>query len=156
MSRTCIATATTSLVLLGLLSGCGGATNNVNVQSDGTVNVNTSEGTAKIGAQSMPENWPSDIPAYPGATVSYSTAVNPQNGKPGMAVALMTKDDAKTVTEYYKKELAGNGWTVDSVLGGAGTSIFSARKAGSMASFLIQGDKDQTTITMAIETGAQQ
>lgn len=151
MSKSPLRTLLSSVALLGLLSACGSS--NIGMNTDGTMDITTQEGTAKIGTQTMPENWPTDVPTYPNATVSYSTLVNSQTGKPGMAVALTTEDETQAVTDYYKKELSANGWTVDAAMVGAGTSIFSARKDNRTASFLIAGAEGQTTITMAVETG---
>lgn len=136
--------------MLGLLSGCGGSTD-VDVNMDGTMDVETEEGTAKIGAQSLPEDWPEDAPAYPGSTISYSASMNPQTGEPGMAVVLSTGDTVSAAATYYKTELASRGWSVDTAMEAGGTSIFSATKEGSVLSLLIAGAEGQTTITIAIE-----
>ncbi len=140
-----------SLAVLGLLAGCGGNAD-VDVNMDGTMEVETEEGTAKMGSQSLPEGWPDYAPAYPGSTVSYAAAVNAQTGKPGMAVVLSTTDTMPTAAAYYKTELASRGWTVDTAMEAGGTSIFSATKEGSTLSLLIASAEGQTTITMAIET----
>ncbi len=150
MTRRTIATFISSFAMLGLLSGCGNDTD-VDVNMDGTMEVETEEGTATIGGQSLPEGWPDDAPAYPGSTISYSASMNPETGKPGMAVVLSTNAPVATAATYYKTELASRGWSVDTAMEAGGTSIFSATKEGSVLSLLIAGAEGQTTITMAIE-----
>ena len=141
-----------SAFLLGLLAGCGNP-DGIDVNSDGSMDVETEEGSARIGTQSMPADWPEDVPSYPGATVSYSASMNPQTGKPGMAVVLASTDAIAKVAAYYKTELASRGWTVDTAMEATGTSIFSAKKDDRTISLLIAEADGQTTITMAIETG---
>ncbi len=150
MSQKSVVTLLSSLTILGLLSGCGNNAD-VDVLMDGAMEVETEEGTAKMGSQSLPEGWPDDAPAYPGSTVSYSATVNPQTGKPGMAVVLSTTDTMPVAAAYYKTELASRGWTVDTAMEAGGTSIFSATKEGSTLSLLIASAEGQTAITMAIE-----
>ncbi|MSR67833.1 hypothetical protein EXS65_03360 [Candidatus Peribacteria bacterium] len=145
-------TIVSSLALLGLLSACG-SSNDVDVNLDGSMDNETEEGTAKIGAQDMPSDWPEDAPgAYPGSTVSYSASMDPETGKPDMAIVSTTADNTATVTTHYKTELAAKGWTVGTRMEGAGTSIFSATKDTRTMSLLITGTgQGQTTVTMAIE-----
>ncbi len=150
MTKRSIAALVTSFAMLGLLSGCGSDAD-VDVNMDGTMDIETEEGTAKIGAQSLPEGWPGDAPIYPGSAISYSASMNPQTGEPSMAVVLSTKDTVSAAATYYKTELASKGWSVDTAMEAGGTSIFSATKEGSVLSLLIAGAEGQTTITMAIE-----
>jgi hypothetical protein len=154
MTHKYVSTLLSSFTVLGLLSGCGNSSD-VDVQSDGTMDIEVEGGTAKVGTQSMPSNWPEDVPAYPGATVSYSTSVNPQTGTPGMAVMLLTPDTLEAAATYYKTELAAQGWTVESSLEAAGTSLFSATKDQRTASVMINASEGQTAITVAIELGEE-
>ncbi len=154
MSRTSAGTLISSFAALALLSGCG-STTSVKTNVDGSMKVNTSEGTATIGTQSMPADWPEDAPTYPGSTVAYSASTNPETGKPTLAVVLSTKDTMAAAATYYKTELASRGWKVDTAMEAGGTSIFSATKEGRTISLLIASAEGQTTITMAIEKGEQ-
>ena len=137
------------LVLSVLLAGCGSASQ-VNVGINGDMHVTTSEGTATMG-NTVPSDWPSDAPIYAGAQVTYSASVNPETGKPGMALILTTGATPEVAAAYYKKELVAQGWKVDTAMEAAGTSIFSAKKDSRMISLLITNTQGQTTITMSIE-----
>ena len=137
------------LALTALFAGCGSGPQ-VTIGTNGAMHVVTSEGTATMG-QTVPSDWPSDVPVYGGATVTYSASVNPQTGKPGMAIVLTTTDAMATVATYYKTELASRGWAVQSALESAGNSIFSAVKDNRTVSLLIAGAEGQTTITIGIE-----
>ncbi len=132
-----------------LLSACGGSTNGVTTNMDGTVNVTTSEGTATT-SHTVPSDWPSDAPIYAGATVQYSASVNPVDGKAGHALVLMTTDSAATVFAYYASELAAQGWKVDSTMNGGTTMITSATKDARTLSLMAAESEGQTAITIAV------
>lgn len=128
---------------------------NVDIKADGSMDVKTKEGTATIGSNKVPDGWPKEIAVYPGATISYSAAVNPDTGKPGMAIVMMSTDDVTTVAAYYKKEAAAAGWTLGQSMETAGTTILTATKGGMTASFMITGVENQTSIAIGVETGAE-
>ena len=98
----------------------------------------------------MPGDWPEDVKAYAGATVTYSASVNAQTGEPGMAVVLMSTDDVATVAAHYNKELAAAGWTMGESMEASGTSILSGTKDDRVVSLMITGAEGQTAITIAI------
>lgn len=122
----------------------------VDVKADGSMEIQTDEGTATIGGGAMPSGWPEDVKAYAGATVTYSASMNAQTGEPGMAVVLMSTDDVATVAAYYKKELAAAGWTMGESMEASGTSILSGTKDDRVVSLMITGAEGQTAITIAI------
>lgn len=122
----------------------------VDMKGDGSMEIKTDDGTATIGGGEMPENWPEDVKAYSGATITYSATVNPQTGEPGMAVVLMSTDAVATIAAHYKEELTASGWDMGESMEAAGTSILSGTKDDRVVSLMVTGAEGQTAITIAI------
>lgn len=153
-----------SLGLATLLAACGrggteraieraieeetGENAEVDVRTDGSVKVETEDGTFQTG-NTLPADWPTDVPVYAGATVQYSASVT-ETGQPGSAAVLMTTDSAAQVASYYKKALKENGWTVESTIEAQGTTIFSATKDDRVVSFMSASAQGATTITLGV------
>ncbi len=130
-----------------------GGNADVEIQADGQMRVETDEGTYTAGGGEVPADWPKDAPTYPDATVSYSASVNPTTGKAGSALVLVTTDDVKAVTDYYKKMLETNGWTISATMEAGATTVMGASKDDRTLSLSISGGQGQTSITMGIEKG---
>ena len=124
------------------------------VSDDGkSMHVQTSEGSMDIGNNTLPSDWPTDVPTYTGAQVVYSASVNPQTGQPGQAVVLQTTDSAQNVADFYKATLKKNGWNVTGTMQGGGTSVMTATKADRSVTVAISAAGELTSITLAIENG---
>ena len=148
------------LVMLGGF-GCGQAmvplvTNGrANISGDGkTMNVKTEDGTAEWGANKLPDNWPTDAPVYPGATVQFSAAANPTDGKAGATVMLQTPDSGPTAYEYYKKELVSQGWKVEGNYQAGNTAMINATKEKKVIVVTVStsGNDQPTAISVSVET----
>ena len=123
----------------------------VKVNSDGTMDIKTDDGTFSMG-KDLPKDWPTDVPSYAGATITYSAAANPTDTeKAGMALILSTTDDSVTVTKFYEAELKSNGWKITNTMQGGGTTIMTAEKDERQLSLAISESDDQTGITIAVE-----
>ena len=165
MNRTPLLRFLCCLFALAMLAACGtniaekamekaiedetGGSADVDVRADGSMEVTTEEGTFQTG-NSMPEDWPKDVPVYAGATVQFSGTASPENGQRGSAVVLVTADSATDVAAFYKETLKENGWTVQSTMEAQGTIIFSAEKDDRVFSFLTTTAEGMTTITMGV------
>ncbi len=126
----------------------------VKIGEDGAMEFTTSEGTLSTG-NAVPADWPTDVPAYPGAVVQYSASVNSADGKKGSALILMTLDDVQKVSDYYKDELASQGWASAQVMQAGGTTIMSMTKDDRTLSLAIAGSDGKTNITFGIEGKAE-
>ena len=115
-----------------------------------TMQVTTSEGTFTAGQTTLPADWPTDVPAYAGATVQYSASVNPATGQAGSMVMLMSSDSPATVAAFYKTQLAANGWAISGTMESAGTTIMGATKGDRAVSLSIGGADGQTSITIGV------
>lgn len=149
-----------------LLVGCGGESavenameqqieeetgEEANVVIDDTsMRVETEEGTVEIGSASLPENWPEDVAVYPNAAVSYSAAVNSENGEPQMAFVITTDDSVTAVAAFYKDQLMANGWTMEAAMEAGTMTILSGSKDDRIVSLVINGSEEQTSVTLTI------
>jgi hypothetical protein len=60
----------------------------------------------------VPDNFPSDIPLYPGAQAAQGKGVE-MEGSPQSAVQLVSNDALADVHKFYSDELAAKGWTFE-------------------------------------------
>lgn len=118
---------------------------------DGSATYTSEEGSVTIGANSLPENWPSDAPKYGNGAIQYSASTNEQTGDEGSAIVFMTSDNASVVVEFYKKELASNGWTVEQTATiGAMTIISATKDERTFGVQITDAGNGQTTVTVGI------
>jgi hypothetical protein len=148
-----------------LLAGCFSPTENaieraieqetgqnadVDIRADGSMKVETADGSMETGGD-VPSDWPSDAPAYPGATVSFSAKKNPTDGSAGTALSLVTDDTTAEVVDFYTNALKNNGWAVQGTMNAGPTTIMAATKGTRNISIMIAAANDKTSITIGIE-----
>ncbi len=123
----------------------------VDYKGDGTVTINTNEGTFSTGTK-VPDNWPSDVAVYPGSSVQYSGSSNQGgDGKLGFALLLASTDSPAKVAEYYNKSLVAAGWKINSTANFGGASIIGAEKDNRTLAITIgEGDKGSSAINIAV------
>lgn len=71
----------------------------------------------------LPENFPSDVPIYPGARVAISNSTTD-----GATIGMETDDDRKKVVHYYETKLAAQGWKLDTTSNTKFKSILQGKK----------------------------
>ena len=75
---------------------------------DKSFSIQTKDGMMVTGdAAKLPENFPKDVPVYPGAK---PTLVSTMAGNETFNVSFDTADTIDQVGAYYRKELTANGW----------------------------------------------
>jgi len=97
-----------------------------------SVTITGSEGEQiKTQTESLPENWPADVPVYEGAEIQASTSVSVGEGTQ-LSATLVTDDPVAEVFAWYKAEAASGGWTVESEASmqtdGAATAFLALKK----------------------------
>lgn len=109
-----------------------------------------------VGAQSYPDNWPSDAPKYTNGQVQYSISSNRETDANDPVevsmVILMTSDTPQIVSDFYKKEFPANGWKIEQITTIPKMTVLSAKKG--TLTFRVQiasGDNNQTTVTAILE-----
>ena len=72
----------------------------------------------------IPDNYPSDLPLYPGAVPAQGRGLTNENGDMA-AVQLLTNDSPEEAIVYYAEELESKGWnaTTTGGTGGNNTSM---------------------------------
>lgn len=150
-------------VLFGALvmTGCGGdagtatnaaknvATNAATNAGKTAVNAVTNAATNATGmAGALPADFPKDIPVYTGSTVLAGGSA-----AGGKGATFTTADAADKVAEYYKAELAKQGWTdVKTMAAGPATSITATKEKRMLAIGLTKSPTDSKTLITVAET----
>ncbi len=84
----------------------------------------------------VPDNFPSDVPIYPGAQAAQGKGVD-MEGAPQAAVQLLTNDALGDVRKFYSEELAAKGWTFEQDTETEISATLSATKGGCQTHILI-------------------
>lgn len=144
------------IVLLGiwlLTRGRGGIVApgvDVDRNLDGSATYSNNEGSVTVGGGSLPDNWPSDAPTYADAKIQYSGSSNPQTGEKGAVVMFTTSDSATKVADFYKKELASSGWTIEGTANINGATVISAKKDSRTFGAQIVEANGLSTVTVGV------
>lgn len=135
------------------LSGVTGQ--NVNVSGNGqNVTVKTGNGEVNINSGgSLPSDFPSDFPVYPGAKLTGSFSANGTSGEntKGVSVVWETGDDAAKVGDFYKTELVKAGYTISSDFSQGTTTTLTIEK-GTTSGFVgvTKGSDGKTAISVTM------
>ncbi|MDD5050665.1 MAG: hypothetical protein PHV93_02910 [Candidatus Pacebacteria bacterium] len=124
---------------------------NVDVNNNGTSGtITTKDGSVTYGTNSLPTDWPTDVPVYTNGTIQYSASSN-QSGQTGKAVVILSPDSVATVKSYYTGALATNGWTISGTQEANGATVIVAEKSGRNLSLSIVGSSNGTQITIGTD-----
>ena len=85
---------------------------------------------------SVPDNFPTDVPIYPGAQAAQGKGVEIE-GSPQSAVQFLTNDALDDVHKFYSSELGSKGWTLDSDSENEAAATIQATKDNCKANVLI-------------------
>lgn len=124
----------------------------VDTNRDGTATYTTDGGTIST-SNKLPDNWPSDAPNYPGATITFSAAVNKttENTNEGSSVTLSTKDETAKVVTFYKEELKKQGWEISEDANFNNITTLAAKKDSRNFSVMVSpAEEGQTGSNMII------
>jgi hypothetical protein len=92
----------------------------------------------------IPEEFPNEIPIYPGAMASQGKGTISE-GVPMAAVQLQTSDSPEKVYEFYKDQLSRNGWTIQEREGLEGKNAVSATNGKCTATIMAAPVDDGST-----------
>jgi hypothetical protein len=101
---------------------------------------------AVVVADSLPSNFPVDVPQYPGAKVKASRSAA---GLPGMSVSFIAEDSVEKVIAFYSDTFAAQGWATDMRRTPEGTAVF-AEKDKRSASALVRDGGEGTRIDVIV------
>jgi hypothetical protein len=129
--------------------GVDGALSLKGSDEEGHIKIKTKDGgdmEVRYNQEKLPVDFPEDIPVYSPSKVTMSQVLN--KGVSAMAT-LSTQDESAKVIDYYKKELAAKGWTIDGEMNLGGVVMFQGKKGSSMLNVSVMKSEDGTNITLA-------
>ena len=118
---------------------------------DGSATYSDGDTTVTVGTNKLSDNWPSDAPKYPNAAIQYSGSSNPQTGEEGAAIVFTTSDKVQAVADFYKRELASNGWVIEQTANIGGSTVLSAKKdTRTIGVYIADAGGGQVSVTVSI------
>lgn len=129
----------------------------IKMNIDGSTTYSNDEAKVTVGGNKLPDNWPQDVPKYPNAAIVYSGSSNPETGEEGAAIAFTTSDKIAVVADFYKKELASNGWKIEQTANIGPSTVISAKKdTRTLGVSIVDGGNGQVSVTVGIGVPKQQ
>ena len=105
----------------------------VEVLSGGSMSVNR-----------LPANFPSDLPQYPGAKMTFSIAAPDKSKADSGSVLFSTSDSTTAVTDFYSRKLTAAGWTQEMSMATGKGAVTQFKKANRGISVVVSGDTPNT------------
>jgi hypothetical protein len=125
----------------------------VDEKINGDVTITTEDGTVIVGGNSLPADWPNDVPSYSNASIQYSGQIDLEDGEKGLSLAFTTKDSVQAVSNFYNSELSKNGWTVSQVASMGDAAVVSGNKdTRNVGIYIGKSEDGQTAVTIGIST----
>jgi hypothetical protein len=121
----------------------------VTQQDDATPEPSVPRELAEGSTATIPEEFPNEIPIYPGAMASQGKGTISE-GVPMAAVQLETSDSPEEVYEYYKDQLNRNGWTIQEREGLEGKNAVSATNGKCTATIMAAPADDGGTLVFLL------
>jgi len=103
--------------------------------------------TMNVGGDKIPDDYPKDLPVYPGAKVMVTQSLSEKNAR---TLMLESTDPADKIAEFYKKGLESNGWKIENTMTSGEMNIFTAAKENRQAVLQIMNGGDKRTINQVI------
>lgn len=120
------------------------ATNSEVDVTNNQVTVNTNEGSTTWGENlSLPDDFPTDVPIYSGANIATSTTDTSSNA---FYITMISSDDFKTISDYYKAEIENQGWTTENA------SSYNS-ESGKSTTYIATKDNRDLTVGLYETTG---
>ena len=121
----------------------------------GSVTIETEDGdvTMSGGEGSLVEGFPGDFPIYDGVTIDSSTKFA-GDGQSQYYAMMLTSDEVSEVSDWYKSELASEGWSIESdttmSTGDGDMTALMVKKGNSEASLSISNTGGETEIVVTV------
>jgi hypothetical protein len=101
------------------------------------------EGDPFLTEQAIPEDFPKDVPIYPGAKIGPSISMPGE----GVFATFQTDDAVDAILTHYRSELAKNGWSVEDTAEGDGIA---GTKGGRTVDLRARPNEENHTTEIAI------
>ena len=107
----------------------------------------TKGGENTIIGNKIPDNFPSDITVYKKAELVKSIEESA-----GVTLTLNTSDSTTKATDFYKKDIEENGWTISSISNFEDSFLITAEKGDRSLLITVSPDKNngKTSITLVV------
>lgn len=127
-------------------------------QSDGKVRVQSKDGkgTFVVGENKVPDDFPKNVPVYPGAKVESAMAATGGQGDSGFILTLSTPDAADKVAAFYKDAASKNGAKqLLDMQTPAGHMVSWQTTDALSASAVVSGDASENKTTIMLQASAK-
>jgi hypothetical protein len=123
----------------------------VDVEKDGEkVTVTSEEGEFSFEEEgSLPDNFPSDFPIYPGAKLASSWTAS-SDDTDGLSLIWKTDDSVSKVGNYYESELKDAGWTLSFTAETEDSTTFAFEKDDVSGFIGITVEESKTVISLTL------
>jgi hypothetical protein len=118
-------------------------------EEKGQIAITTEEGetlNVSYGKDSIPDNFPKDVPVYSPATVKMTQIIDDSKS----VISLGTQDDVSKVATFYKKELSAKGWSVKNEMSMGSMSLLHVQKGSRALNVTVNKSDEETIISMVI------
>ena len=119
------------------------------VSQSGKVTVESKDGKMQVsgeGGLALPDDFPKDVPVYPGSTVTMSMAA-----KDGTHVTLKSADPASKVVAFYKEKLKENGWEIETTMNTEEMSMVSGKKEKRTVMAMTNRDSGGSIVSLTVQ-----
>ena len=124
----------------------------VDISGEGEeVTVKTEEGTFTAGKQEVPENFPDNIPLYPGSEIETSAS-----SEQVISLSLTSQDSFTAIADYYKKNLIEAGWKITEESSLSNAAVLSFENGEQSGVIAITETEDGSSMTISIDLGAEE
>jgi hypothetical protein len=115
------------------------------------VTVTTKDGAVYSGGENarIPDNFPKDIPPYPGAKVSSAVSAG-QQAASGYMLTLETNDSPEKVTDFYKSKMSGWINKMEMASGGGKVLLLESPDGKRQLSSVSNVSNGRTTLTLTV------
>lgn len=115
-------------------------------EEGGEVTIETEEGTFTAGQKELPDNFPSDMPVYPDANIGTTAS-----SEDTVSVSLSTDDSLATVSNYYKDELAAEGWEITQTATLENATVYDIKKGKITGAVAVAETDEGVSIIITLE-----
>ena len=114
------------------------------------ISTQTEEGEASLsfgGQTKIPDNFPKDVPVYPGLQVMLAHQVAAQEN---FSIQGLAQDPVARVTEFYRTQAEAQGWKQEMVTSLPGMENLTLKKESRILSVSIVDADDSTSVTLTV------
>lgn len=148
--RRVVAAAVGAVLAVGALSACGSGSGSVDLDADGGIKVEASDGTLELGTFELPPEWPSEVPTPPGFEV-FMAGSTPEDITGGFNAWFQAPGDQMATVDTYVKDLMNRGFAPDGDIPLGANGMYGLVGNGYKVGMLAVNTGDVTTLTMRVE-----